>query len=109
MVRSPEASPLDTSTLLVQKKVMGVSFNMLYYFRLMMNSWFKGWAPSAFVSSRGDRAKTQVARPEDFMDEEDLQELHASRIIVNATQEMDLTGTAAELSKQRGGGNDEQE
>jgi len=110
MVHSPEASPLDTSTLLVQKKVMGVSFNMLYYFRLMMNSWFKGWTPSAFVSSRGDRAKTQAARPEDFMDEEDLQELHASRIIVDTTQEMDLTGgTAAELSKQRGGGNDEQE
>lgn len=62
------------------------------------------------MSSRGDRAKTQVARPEDFMDEEDLQELRESRIIVDTAQEMDLTGgTAAELSKRRGGENDEQE
>jgi len=44
------------------------------------------------------------------MDEEDLQELRESRIIVDTTQEMDLTGgTAAELSKWRGGDNDEQE
>ena len=44
------------------------------------------------------------------MDEEDLQELRESRIIVDTAQEMDLTGgTAAELSKRRGGENDEQE
>lgn len=37
----------------------------------------KGWAPATFKSSRGERAKggTSVARPEDFMDEEDLEVL----------------------------------
>jgi len=49
-----------------------------------------GWTPSNFVSSRGDRAKRKVARPEDFMDEEDLQELKDSRSIVDTTEEMDL-------------------
>ncbi|KAJ7580229.1 hypothetical protein C8J56DRAFT_962576 [Mycena floridula] len=52
----------------------------------------EGWAPTAFVSSRGDRAKKKAARPEDFMDEEDLQELKDSRSLVETTDEMDLTG-----------------
>lgn len=57
-----------------------------------------GWAPSTFVSSRNDRAKKQAARPEDFMDEEDLQELKDSRKFVDTADEMDLTGgTQAEL------------
>jgi G patch domain-containing protein 1 len=51
-----------------------------------------GWTPSTFVSSRGDRAKQKAARPEDFMDEEDLQELKDSRNVVDTTEEMDLTG-----------------
>ncbi|KAG6850675.1 hypothetical protein H0H93_010403 [Arthromyces matolae] len=50
----------------------------------------EGWTPSTFVSSRGDRAKQKVARPEDFMDEEDLQELKDSRKIVDTTDEMDF-------------------
>ncbi|KAG5644860.1 hypothetical protein DXG03_007501 [Asterophora parasitica] len=53
----------------------------------------EGWAPSTFVSSRSDRAKQKTARPEDFMDEEDLQELKDSRNLVDTTEEMDLTGT----------------
>ncbi|KAJ3568278.1 hypothetical protein NP233_g5816 [Leucocoprinus birnbaumii] len=62
----------------------------------------EGWTPSNFVSSRGDRSKAKVARPEDFMDEEDLQELRESRQIVDTTQEMDFTGgIAAELAKRQ--------
>ncbi|RDB18586.1 G patch domain-containing protein 1 [Hypsizygus marmoreus] len=54
----------------------------------------EGWAPSTFVSSRGEKAKQKVARPEDFMDEEDLQELRDSRKLVDTADEMDLTGGA---------------
>ncbi|KAJ6580975.1 hypothetical protein B0H19DRAFT_1113098 [Mycena capillaripes] len=50
----------------------------------------EGWTPSAFVSSRGDRSKKKAARPEDFMDEEDLQELRDGRDIIDTTDEMDL-------------------
>jgi G patch domain-containing protein 1 len=32
-----------------------------------------------------------VARPEDYMDEEDLQDLKDSRILVDTADEMDLT------------------
>ncbi|XP_029904045.1 G patch domain-containing protein 1 isoform X2 [Myripristis murdjan] len=34
----------------------------------------EGWTPSSFVSSRQQKAEKQHARPEDFMDEEDLSE-----------------------------------
>ncbi|XP_056134849.1 G patch domain-containing protein 1 [Lampris incognitus] len=34
----------------------------------------EGWTPSTFVSSRQQKAEKQDARPEDFMDEEDLGE-----------------------------------
>ncbi|KAJ8343358.1 hypothetical protein SKAU_G00306870 [Synaphobranchus kaupii] len=34
----------------------------------------EGWAPATFVSSRQQKAGKQMARPEDFMDEEDLGE-----------------------------------
>lgn len=34
----------------------------------------EGWAPSTFVSSRNQKVGTHNARPEDFMDEEDLGE-----------------------------------
>ncbi|KAH9479298.1 G patch domain-containing protein 1 [Psilocybe cubensis] len=58
----------------------------------------EGWTPKSFVSSRGDRAKRAEAKPEDFMDEEDLQDLKDSRNIVDTTEEMDfLGGTRAEL------------
>lgn len=57
-----------------------------------------GWSPATFSSSRNDRAKKQAMRPEDFMDEEDIQDLKDSRTIVDTTEEMDfLGGTQAEL------------
>ncbi|KAF5375309.1 hypothetical protein D9757_009683 [Collybiopsis confluens] len=52
----------------------------------------EGWAPQTFVSSRSDRAKKKQVKPEDFMDEEDLQDLADSREIVDTTDEMDLAG-----------------
>ncbi|KAF9565923.1 DUF1604-domain-containing protein [Agrocybe pediades] len=58
----------------------------------------EGWTPSTFVSSRNDRAKKAAARPEDFMDEEDLQDLKEGRNLVDTTEQMDLLGgTQAEL------------
>ncbi|KAF8159383.1 hypothetical protein B0H34DRAFT_654370 [Crassisporium funariophilum] len=58
----------------------------------------EGWAPQTFVSSRSDRAKQKSVRPEDFMDEEDLQDLKDSRNLVDTTEEMDfLGGTQKEL------------
>ncbi|KAH7922217.1 hypothetical protein BV22DRAFT_1070870 [Leucogyrophana mollusca] len=60
----------------------------------------EGWAPSTFVSSRSDRAKNRAARPEDFMDEEDLAEIRADQNLVDEHEEMDLLGgTQAEMSK----------
>ncbi|KDQ61939.1 hypothetical protein JAAARDRAFT_190648 [Jaapia argillacea MUCL 33604] len=65
----------------------------------------EGWAPSTFVSSRSDRAKQKSARPEDFMDEEDLAELADSRKLVDENEEMDLLGgTQAEINRRAGGG-----
>ncbi|GJE93220.1 G patch domain-containing protein [Phanerochaete sordida] len=61
-----------------------------------------GWAPSTFVSSRSDRAKKQQARPEDFMDDEDLAELQEGRQLVDENEEMDLGGTEAELRRRAG-------
>lgn len=45
-----------------------------------------GWTPSTFVSSRSARAGKQAARPEDFMDEEDLAELKNSQKLVDTTE-----------------------
>ncbi|KAH7909692.1 hypothetical protein BJ138DRAFT_195776 [Hygrophoropsis aurantiaca] len=60
----------------------------------------EGWAPSTFVSSRSERAKNRGARPEDFMDEEDLADIRADQKLVDENEEMDLTGgTQAEMSK----------
>ena len=59
----------------------------------------EGWAPSTFVSSRGDRAKARAARPEDFMDEEDLAEMQEGRKLVDEHEEMDFGGTESELKK----------
>ncbi|KAF8892162.1 hypothetical protein BD779DRAFT_95881 [Infundibulicybe gibba] len=63
----------------------------------------EGWTPSNFVSSRGDRAKQKTARPEDFMDEEDLQELKDSRKLVDTTDEMDLTAGTGGASTEDSG------
>lgn len=61
---------------------------------------FAGWTPSTFVSSRSDRAKKKVSRPQDFMDDEDLQEMKESLTLVDTTDAMDLTGSAeAELGR----------
>ncbi|KAJ3839385.1 hypothetical protein F5878DRAFT_535694 [Lentinula raphanica] len=58
----------------------------------------EGWTPQTFVSSRSDRAKKKVAKPEDFMDEEDLQDIRDSRKIVDTTDEMDFsTGKQPEV------------
>ncbi|KAJ3717704.1 hypothetical protein C8R42DRAFT_697566 [Lentinula raphanica] len=58
----------------------------------------EGWTPQTFVSSRSDRAKKKAAKPEDFMDEEDLQDIKDSRKIVDTTDEMDFaTGKQAEV------------
>ncbi|PFH50306.1 hypothetical protein AMATHDRAFT_75708 [Amanita thiersii Skay4041] len=70
----------------------------------------EGWTPSTFVSSKSDRAKKKASRPEDFMDEEDLQELRDSRKLVDMTEEMDLTGgTQAELQQRNAIVNDEKD
>ncbi|KAG7445117.1 DUF1604-domain-containing protein [Guyanagaster necrorhizus] len=63
----------------------------------------EGWVPSTFVSSRNDRAKQKTTRPEDFMDEEDLQELKDNRNIIDTTDEMDfMGGTQAEKQRREG-------
>ncbi|KIY64089.1 hypothetical protein CYLTODRAFT_381352 [Cylindrobasidium torrendii FP15055 ss-10] len=48
----------------------------------------EGWTPSTFVSSRNDRAKAQAARPEDYMDAEDMQDIREGRSVVDNTDEM---------------------
>ncbi|KAI0272592.1 hypothetical protein BC834DRAFT_857452 [Gloeopeniophorella convolvens] len=68
----------------------------------------EGWTPSTFVSSRSDRAKQKAARPEDFMDEEDIAELRESQIMegVKEQQQRGVFGTAQAGPAQ---GNDEQD
>lgn len=61
-----------------------------------------GWAPSTFVSSRSDRAKKNQAKPEDFMDDEDLAEVRESRQLVDENEEMDFGTTEAELRRRAG-------
>ncbi|KAH7105909.1 DUF1604-domain-containing protein [Auriculariales sp. MPI-PUGE-AT-0066] len=63
----------------------------------------EGWAPQTFVSSRSDRASRKQARPEDFMDDEDLAEMRDAQKLVDTAEQMDLTGgTEAELKKRSG-------
>ncbi|EJD48090.1 DUF1604-domain-containing protein [Auricularia subglabra TFB-10046 SS5] len=65
----------------------------------------EGWTPATFTSSRSERATARAARPEDFMDDEDLAEMRDSMKLVDTTEEMDLTGgTQAELRKRMGDG-----
>ena len=71
----------------------------------------EGWTPSTFVSSRGDRAKTRtVARPEDFMDDEDLADRAEGRKLVDETEEMDLDfgGTAGERARRAAAENEQE-
>ncbi|KAI8078909.1 uncharacterized protein BX664DRAFT_343048 [Halteromyces radiatus] len=61
----------------------------------------EGWTPSQFVSSRTSRREQQTQRVEDYMDEEDLQELATSKRLV-ATEEFDTLGsTEKEMSRRR--------
>ncbi|KAJ3501502.1 hypothetical protein NLJ89_g9308 [Agrocybe chaxingu] len=53
-----------------------------------------GWTPQSFVSSRNDRAKKKDMRAEDFMDEEDLQDLKDSHNLVDMIEQMDFGGGA---------------
>lgn len=100
-----EVSPPGISTLWGRRKVRVQLLGLHACIELAL-----GWTPSTFVSSRGDRAKAKALRPEDFMDEEDLQELRESRTLVDTTQEMDLTGgTAVELGRRLGGEDPEEE
>ena len=87
MEHSPEASPPGTLTQSDQKKASNCTLQLKH-----LNSPYIpiGWTPSTFVSSRSDRAKTKTARPEDFMDEEDLAELRDSQKLVDTNEEMDI-------------------
>ena len=67
----------DTTTLWAQKKVCTRLLSEL----VLTTS--PGWTPSTFKSSRTDRATKKIAKPEDFMDEEDLSELQESRQYVS--------------------------
>ncbi|KAI0091613.1 hypothetical protein BDY19DRAFT_1067041 [Irpex rosettiformis] len=71
----------------------------------------EGWTPATFTSSRSARSKAKTARPEDFMDDEDLTELRDSRQLVDENEEMDFVagGTAAELRRRGGIGGEEDE
>ncbi|KAI0322782.1 hypothetical protein OF83DRAFT_1048649 [Amylostereum chailletii] len=58
----------------------------------------EGWTPSTFISSRGDRSKKKDARPEDFMDEEDLAELRENQLMQGVKEQRDILGdTQAKL------------
>ncbi|KAF8579945.1 DUF1604-domain-containing protein [Ramaria rubella] len=60
----------------------------------------EGWTPSTFSSSRSERAFKKQAKPEDFMDDEDLAELRESKKLVDTTEETDIFGgTQAELAR----------
>ncbi|KAI8915464.1 hypothetical protein DFJ77DRAFT_462764 [Powellomyces hirtus] len=62
----------------------------------------EGWAPSQFVSSRSSRYNpASAAKPEDFMDEEDLEAIGDGQKIA-ATEDYDIVGgTAKELARKR--------
>lgn len=84
-VHSLEDFLRDTSTQWVRKKVCCPTLG-----RSLISTSSRGWAPSTFVSSRSDRTNKKTARPEDFMDEEDLAELRDNQKLVGSTDEMDL-------------------
>ncbi|KAI9246375.1 hypothetical protein BY458DRAFT_543001 [Sporodiniella umbellata] len=61
----------------------------------------EGWEPTNYVSSRNSRNERKSAKPEDFMDEEDLEHLAGARKLV-ATEEFDiLGGTEREMTARR--------
>lgn len=99
MVPSQAGSRRVTLTQLAPRKVRAYGVWPVYELRTQQTA---GWTPSTFASSRGDRAKKKQARPEDFMDEEDLAELQESRQLVDENEEMDFGGTEAELRQRAG-------
>ncbi|KAF9973731.1 hypothetical protein BGZ73_003000 [Actinomortierella ambigua] len=68
----------------------------------------EGWTPSQFVSSRDKRAEQRLARPEDFMDEEDRAMMAESSKLV-ARNEFDIHGSAQrDLERKRAAARDMQ-
>ena len=58
-----------------------------------------GWAPATFKSSRSARAKAAQARPEDFMDEEDLKEAAEAQIVETTSGFSGIGSTEEELGR----------
>ena len=98
MVLSPEVSQQGILILSDRKKVCSA----ILPWGMQAQPRVAGWTPSTFVSSRSDRAKKKQARPEDFMDEEDLAELRESRQLVDENEEMDFGSTEAEMRRKAG-------
>ncbi|CAZ82141.1 unnamed protein product [Tuber melanosporum] len=59
----------------------------------------EGWTPATFKSSRGARAKAAQARPEDFMDEEDLKEAAEAQVVETASGFSGIGSTEEELGR----------
>lgn len=94
----------DTSILSVQRKAC---FTSLTYSSSCSSRVLSGWTPSTFTSSRAERAKAKKAKPEDFMDEEDLAEMRESRKLVDTNDQMDVDIWSSEGRKGDTGGEDE--
>lgn len=67
----PRATLTRSDLKKVYRKVLG--FNYLYLINLYAYYFAIGWTPSTFVSSRNKRSDRKDFKPEDFMDEEDLE------------------------------------
>ncbi|KAJ2348557.1 hypothetical protein GGF43_004548 [Coemansia sp. RSA 2618] len=64
-----------------------------------------GWKPTAeFVSSRNNRAQLRALRPEDFMDAEDIADLHAARVVTVEKSRPGAIGVVAVKLDHRGAG-----
>ncbi|KAM9409932.1 G patch domain-containing protein 1 isoform 3-T3 [Pholidichthys leucotaenia] len=61
----------------------------------------EGWTPSAFVSSRQQKAERQNARPEDFMDEEDFSEHGIAPRVITTSEEFSSGRRDAAAEKKR--------
>ncbi|CAG8537136.1 9112_t:CDS:10 [Ambispora gerdemannii] len=60
----------------------------------------EGWIPSTFVSSRSNRSAKKESLPQDFMDDEDLEELGQNQKLVT-TEEFDLLGSTEREKAQK--------
>ncbi|KAJ1953074.1 hypothetical protein GGI12_006094, partial [Dipsacomyces acuminosporus] len=62
----------------------------------------EGWQPTSFTSSRSNRAEKRSLRPEDFMDEEDLADIEASKTIsVNSQYRASNSSAVDEMSDEQ--------